>query len=92
MPNETPHEFLRAIDVNTGKITWEYPEIGPANSWGGVLAFASGILIFGADDGVITVLDSSNGKLLWQFQTNVQIKASPMTYVFDGKQYVAIDA
>jgi hypothetical protein len=22
----------------------------------------------------------------------VQIKASPMTYVFDGKQYVAIDA
>lgn len=91
VPNETPHEFLRAIDVNTGKIAWEYPEIGPANSWGGVLAFASGILIFGADDGVISALDSSNGKLLWEFQTNVQIKASPMTYVFDGKQYVAID-
>jgi alcohol dehydrogenase (cytochrome c) len=41
---------------------------------------------------MVAALDSSNGKLLWEFQTNVQIKASPMTYVFDGKQFVAIDA
>ena len=90
-PDFAPRQFLRAIDINTGKIAWEYPEIGPANSWGGVLAFGTGILFFGADDGALIALDSSNGKLLWQFQTNAQIKASPMTYVFDGKQYVAID-
>jgi len=87
-----PRQFLRAININTGKVAWEYPEIGPVISWGGVLAFGSGISIFAADDGMITALDSSNGKLLWQFPTNVQIKASPMTYVFDGKPYVAIDA
>lgn len=90
-PDAAPRQFLRAIDINTGKIAWEYPEIGPANSWGGVLAFGTGILIFGADDGALIALDSSNGKLLWHFQTNAQIKASPMTYVFDGKQYVALD-
>jgi len=27
---------------------------------------------------------------LWRFQTNQNWKASPMTYVFDGKQYVAV--
>jgi alcohol dehydrogenase (cytochrome c) len=29
---------------------------------------------------------------LWQFQANARWHASPMTYVFDGKQYVAIAA
>jgi alcohol dehydrogenase (cytochrome c) len=28
--------------------------------------------------------------VLWQFQTNQTWKASPMTYVFDNKQYIAI--
>jgi alcohol dehydrogenase (cytochrome c) len=92
VPDEPRLHVVRAIDVNTGKIAWEYPEVGHADSSGGILAFGTGILIFGADDGMIAALDSSNGKLLWEFQTNVQIKASPMTYVFDGKQIVAIDA
>jgi alcohol dehydrogenase (cytochrome c) len=33
-----------------------------------------------------------NGKALWNFQTSQLWKASPMTYQFDGKQYVAIAA
>jgi len=35
-------------------------------------------------------VDSTSGKPLWQFQANQLWKASPMTYVFDGKQYVAV--
>lgn len=92
VPDEKRRHLVRAIDMHTGRIAWEYPEIGNADSSGGIVALASGIVIFGADDGMIDALDSSNGKLLWEFQTNVQIKASPMTYVFDGKQMVAIDA
>jgi len=34
--------------------------------------------------------DASTGKVLWDFPTNQLWKASPMTYVFDNKQYVAI--
>jgi alcohol dehydrogenase (cytochrome c) len=89
---ETRHHFVRAIEANTGRIVWEYQEMGHADSSGGILAFGTGILIVGADDGMLAALDSSNGELLWVFQTNVQIKASPMTYVFDDKQFVAIDA
>jgi alcohol dehydrogenase (cytochrome c) len=36
--------------------------------------------------------DAATGKPLWMFRTNQSWKASPMTYVFDGKQYVAVAA
>jgi alcohol dehydrogenase (cytochrome c) len=87
-----PQEVLRAIDITTGKIVWELPEFGIATSLGGTLGFANGVVFFCADGGIFTAVDSSNGKILWQFQTNVDFKASPMTYVFDGKQYVAVNA
>jgi alcohol dehydrogenase (cytochrome c) len=34
--------------------------------------------------------DATSGQPLWSFQTSQLWKASPMTYQFDGKQYVAI--
>lgn len=92
VPGEIPREILRAIDIRTGKIVWELPETGPADSWGGTLGFATGITFLCGDGGMFTAVDTRTGKVLWQFQTNTMFKASPMTYVFDGKQYVAIAA
>jgi len=37
-------------------------------------------------------VEATSGKTLWQFQTNQTWKASPMTYMFDGKQYIAVAA
>jgi alcohol dehydrogenase (cytochrome c) len=37
-------------------------------------------------------VDAATGEPLWRFQMNVVWKASPMTYVFDDRQYVAIAA
>ena len=37
-------------------------------------------------------VDAATGTPLWQFQTNVQWKASPMTYAFDGRQHIAVAA
>jgi alcohol dehydrogenase (cytochrome c) len=61
-----------------------------ANSWGGTLATASGLVFFGEDSGALMAVDASTGKPLWQFQANQTWKASPMTYMFDGKQYIAV--
>ena len=44
----------------------------------------------GCDQGIFTALDANTGKPLWHFPTSELWKASPMTYVFDHKQYVAI--
>ena len=49
-------------------------------------------VIFGSDDGALMAADASNGKPLWSFQLNQNWKASPMTYEFDNKQYVAVAA
>ena len=92
VPGERGEKILRALELATGQVRWEVPQIGSGNSWGGVLATAGGVVFFGDDSGAFAAVDSATGRRLWQFQTNVLWKASPMTYVFDGRQYVAVAA
>jgi alcohol dehydrogenase (cytochrome c) len=89
-PDPKPQRILRAIDIRTGNIAWELPQYGSAQSWGGTLTTASGLVIVGEDGGALLAVDAQNGKPLWSFQTNQTWKASPMTYVFDSRQYVAV--
>jgi alcohol dehydrogenase (cytochrome c) len=87
-----PQRILRALDIRTGGIVWEVPQTGRAESWGGTLTTATGLVIFGEDGGGLMAVDASSGKPLWLFNTNQIWKASPMTYMFDGRQYVAVAA
>ena len=97
---EPGQKFLRAIDIETGKRVWEVPQIGPADSWGGVISTAGGVVFFGEDSGAFAAVDASTGKDLWQIQTNASAelgdghswRASPMTFMAGGKQYVAVAA
>ena len=89
-PNEPAQRVLRAIDIQTGKVVWELPQVGPVTSWGGTLSTAGGIVIFGDDNGSLAAADATNGKPLWSFKTNQNWKASPMTYSFDNRQYIAV--
>jgi alcohol dehydrogenase (cytochrome c) len=91
-PDPKPERVLKALNVRTGAIAWELPQPGPAQSWGGTLATASGLVIFGAETGELMAVDAVNGKPLWSFRTNESWKASPMTYSFDGKQYISVAA
>jgi len=92
VPGEPGQKVLRAIDITTGRIAWELPQTGPATSWGGTLATAAGLVFLAEDSGALVAVDAVTGAPLWQFQTNVLWNASPMTYAFDGQQYVAIAA
>ena len=87
-----PQRVLRALDVQTGRIVWELPQVGAGMSWGGTLSTAGGVVFFGEESGAFAAVDAVDGRLLWSFQTNQFWKASPMTYVFDNKQYVAVAA
>ena len=90
-PGESYEKFLRAINVQTGEIAWEIPQVTtPQTASAGVLSTASGLVFFGENSGSFIAADASNGKILWQFSTNQVWKASPMTYMFDNRQYVAI--
>lgn len=89
-PADAGQRLLRAIDIRTGKAVWELPQVGNADSWGGVLSTAGGVVFFGDDDFSFSAADAKTGKRLWHFQTNVMPRSSPMTYVFDHTQYVAV--
>jgi alcohol dehydrogenase (cytochrome c) len=69
-----------------------WPQKGPAISWGGTLATATGLVVVAEDGGALMAVDAATGKPLWSFQTNATWRASPMTYTFDGRQHIAIAA
>jgi alcohol dehydrogenase (cytochrome c) len=85
-----PQRFLRAIDIKSGKIAWELPQVGSGESRSGTLATAGRLVFFGEESGSVMAVDSADGKILWHFPTSQSIRASPMTYVFDNKQYVTL--
>jgi PQQ-dependent dehydrogenase (methanol/ethanol family) len=93
-PDQTGQRFLRAVNIDTGEIVWEVPQPGPARAktWSGVLATAGGLVFYGQPNGGFAAVDQRNGKTLWQFPTNVRMKASPMTFAMGGNQYVAVAA
>ena len=89
---EPAQRVLRALDIQTGKIVWELPQFGSVDSWGGVLSTAGGVVIFSDDSGALAAADARTGLPLWSFQTSQVWKSSPMTYVFDNRQYIAAAA
>jgi outer membrane protein assembly factor BamB len=93
-PDQTGQRFLRAINIETGEIVWEIPQPGPAKAktWSGVLATAGGLVFYGKPNGGFDAADARTGKTLWHFPTNVRMKASPMTFSYRGRQFVAVAA
>jgi alcohol dehydrogenase (cytochrome c) len=80
---------LRAIDIQTGRIAWERPQIGNSNNYGGTLSTAGGVVFYGQASGEFAAVDAGTGAHLWHFETHEIWKSSPITYVVNGKQYIA---
>ena len=82
--------ILRAIDPKTGKRAWEYPMTGFGRMWTGTVSTATGVLFSGDDAGQLLALEAKTGRHLWNFNMGERLNASPVTYLVDGKQHVAI--
>jgi alcohol dehydrogenase (cytochrome c) len=80
--------FIRALDIRTGKTAWEYKLATGGGS--GTLATAGGLVFFGETGGTMTAVNAATGKPVWHFETGQNWRASPMTYMVGGKQYVAL--
>ncbi len=86
-PNQ---KFIRALDIQTGRVVWSYAQTGKAHTYSGVLSTDGDLVFFGEDSGAFAALDARTGEPVWHFQANQDWKASPMTYMVAGRQYVAI--
>jgi alcohol dehydrogenase (cytochrome c) len=82
---------VRAIDVNTGTITWEWWNKAPL-LWGGLLSTGGGLVFVGTWEGRLVALESTTGRPLWNFRIGTPVTAAPMTYAVGGTQYVAVIA
>src|SRR5262249_18290350 len=90
---ETGQKFLRAIELDTGKLRWEDPLIGTAQSWAGTLSTAGGLVFLGHASGYCVAVDAIDGKVLWHFNSGAfRLSAYAMTYSIGGRQYVTIAA
>lgn len=100
-----PWGTLNAVDLNTGEYVWqvpfgEYPELvkqgipttGTENH-GGPVVTAGGLLFIGATyDEKIRAFDTKTGEIVWEYQLPAGGFATPITYMVNGKQYIAIAA
>jgi quinoprotein glucose dehydrogenase len=103
--NSPPWGELVAIDLKAGKILWrssvgtaeDRAPLGIAFNWGtplvnGVLVTAGGVIFTGALDAYLRAFDAKSGTELWQGRLPVPGVANPMTYAWNGEQYVVISA
>ena len=81
---------LRALDIETGRPVWEVPQTGNSNNYAGTLATAGGVVFYGQASGEFAAVNAKTGAHLWHFETQEAWKSSPMTYMVNGRQYVAI--
>ncbi|WP_260703212.1 pyrroloquinoline quinone-dependent dehydrogenase [Edaphobacter flagellatus] len=101
-----PWGMLTAVDMAKGTIRWQVPfgsmqnfggqhgSVPPGSiSLGGPITTESGLIfIAGTTDSKIRAFDVENGKELWSAELPAAGNATPMTYEFDGKQYLVIAA
>jgi quinoprotein glucose dehydrogenase len=95
-----PFGTVSALDLNTGKSVFQKPlgtlvpgqHTGTINL-GGTLVTASGLLFTAAStQPLLRAFDDRSGQELWSGALPVPAQATPMSYVWQGRQYVVIAA
>jgi glucose dehydrogenase len=89
----TPTETVTAYNPGTGELVWqeEHPSrtnIGSA----GNLVTGGDVVFQGSDTGDFYALDARSGKQLFRFTGQRSVRASPLTYRVNGRQYVTVVA
>ena len=80
---------LTALDMkNGGHVQWQVKT--PQPLVGGTLATAGGLVFTGEPNGKFNAYDAATGAVLWSTDTGAGVGAPPMSYVVNGRQFVAV--
>ena len=88
--DEEGHGAIRAVDPRTGQLEWQFDMADFTDA--GILTTASNVLFSGGRDGYFFALDARTGELLWRTTVGERVYSGAMTYMVDGRQYVAVNA
>lgn len=90
IPREAVSGALVAWDPVKQKEAWRVPY---PNYWNGGTLSTGGNLVFqGTAQGKFVAYSADKGKQLWSFDAQTGIVAAPISYTFEGEQYVAVMA
>jgi alcohol dehydrogenase (cytochrome c) len=79
-----------ALDVETGKIAWQYK--APQPLIGGALATAGNLVFMGEGNGWFDAFNARSGDRVWRYNLGAGVNAPPVTYQVNGEQYIAVAA
>lgn len=92
-PDDPSVKYLRALDIESGKVVWEIPDVGGGIIASGVVSTAGGLVFYGdSTGGTLVAADARTGARLWHFTTGQPWRTSPMTYAVEGAQYLGVVA
>jgi alcohol dehydrogenase (cytochrome c) len=83
---DAAYSAVRALEATTGERKWQFKMVG--DSWTGTLVTAGNLLFCADAEGNFFALDATTGKPLWHVPLGNAVRANPVTYAVDGKQYV----
>ncbi|GAB7017212.1 outer membrane protein assembly factor BamB family protein [Halostagnicola bangensis] len=89
--NESITAFV-AVDPTTGEVVWRDWIESEQYMWGGSMATSTGLVFNGTQNGTFVAYDGESGDRLWEYEFDVPISASPMSWYDpdEGAQYVAV--
>ena len=90
IPGEAQWGRLVAVNLDTGKVAWGVKT--PQPLIGGVLATAGDLVFNGEANGWFKAFNAQNGKELWKYNCGAGVNAPAVSYMVNGKQYVAVAA
>lgn len=90
VPGEEQWGNVTAVNIDTGKIAWQAKTDQPMI--GGALTTAGNLVFAGEGNGLFKAYDAKTGKVLWHFQCGAGVNAPPVSYMINGKQYIAVAA
>jgi alcohol dehydrogenase (cytochrome c) len=78
---------IQAISVETGGTLWKYEQRAATMS---LVATGGGLLFGGDTNGHFRAFDQNTGKVLWDVNLGSAVSGFPISYLANGKQYIAV--
>lgn len=87
-PPDQKFGHITAVDADSGKVLWKYDTDTPMVA--SLTPTAGGVLLTGDTKGNFLAFDAATGKVLLRKDMGDPIGGGIITYMLDGKQYVAV--